>query len=885
VFLARNLVEASTLSLAAILIGSGPALAATDRGQTGEGGQACNPIRGERGDDKLEGTAGPDCIRGRGGDDRIRGRAGDDVLVGGPGADRVSAGKGNDLIRVRGQGKDVVDCGAGEDTVHVGHKDRTTNCEKVNPGDPPPTEADVEAGAATADITPPVGTPMFAYTARSRTMNPDPLTDPEAAIQVISDADDDFYAKTFEPSEGIHTRVRASAIVIEREGEKYALVQADLGGVPYALVQEVLEQIASTGIDGEHLLLSASHTHSSTGPIWPADSGGYNLLGGDFFDPRVFQLTADGIAEAIVEADGRLEPAVVGMGSAELRGAANNRNFEPFKLNEEVQGFTDAEAREASLNREVTVLRVDGLDGDPIGLWSNFAVHQTSFGAQNLLISGDNAATTERIVEHRVARESGLGAPVPGPPGAEPGPVLAWTTGAQGDVSPDGSSTNPDGVSDPALPPDRRSETLEWANGSAAGANLAGRKVAEGILAAWRDAEANLDEAPALSSRQTFATFDGDIVGGEPVGPLEALGAGGIVADDGTCAPAEVLPGQGRKQPIIAGVGAVPQTSPVSLWRIGSLAIASYPFEITTQMGRRIAGEVEDAADGDVNAAVIAGLTNGYQSYTATPEEYDACHYEGSFTLFGRQQGPFLQRIAASLAPSVFDSAPAPPSDPEPPPTAIGVDPVPTATATPDAGDAVTQPAATVARNRQATFSWLGGDPGTVDAPRGETLVRLERFVDGQWRLVGTEDGPRDTTSFDQASDAWTETWQFSACDPLGTYRFRVTGMAVRSAGAAPESYAVTSDSFELGPAEPIEVVQAGVSGTTARVVARYPNPGDPLVALPRRVRDGTATITLAGGNEVTATPDANRLGFEAKVPPGASVQSISVTDGCGNSS
>ncbi len=882
-FSARSFARVSLPVLVAICASPAGAQAALNPSHGAAGGDTCNVIEGERGDDKLEGTEGPDCIRGRGGDDRIKGRAGDDVIGGGGGRDRVWAGRGDDLIRVRGKGKDVVDCGGGDDTAHVGHVDQVTNCETVNP-DPPPTEPDLEAGAATADITPPVGTPMFAYTARSRTMDPDPLTNPEAAIQVISDADDDFYAKTFEPSEGIHTRVRASAIVFESKGEKFALVQADLGGVPYALVQEVLEQIAPTGIDGEHLLLSATHSHSSTGPIWPADSGGYNLLGGDFFDPRVFQLTADGIAEAIVTADGRLEPAEAGMGSVELRGASNNRDFEPFTLNEEVLGLTEAEAREASLNREVTVLRIDGLDGDPIGLWSNFAVHQTSFGAQNLLISGDNAATTERIVERRVARESGLDAPVPGPPGAEPGPVLAWTTGAQGDVSPDGSSTNPDGISDPALPPGRQSETLEWANGSAAGANLAGRKVAEGVLEAWREAEANLDESPVIGSRQTFATFDGDLVDGEPVGPLEALGAGGIVADDGTCAPVDI-PGQGMKQPIIAGVGLIPQTSPVSLWRIGSLAIASYPFEITTQMGRRIAGEVEGAAGGDVDAAVIAGLTNGYQSYTATPEEYDACHYEGSFTLFGRQQGPFLKQIAASLAPAVFDDAPAPPSDLEPPPTAVGTGPAPTATATPDAGDPVTQPPPTVSRNAQATFSWLGGDPGTVDAPRGETLIRLERLAGDEWRLVGTEDGPRDTTSFDQATDAWTETWQFSACDPLGTYRFRVTGRAVRSTGAAPEDYSVTSDSFELGPTSPIEIVQSGVDGTTARVIARYPNPGDPLVALPRRVRDGTATITLTSGAQVTATPDANRLGFEAQVPADSTVQSVSVTDGCGNSS
>jgi hypothetical protein len=53
---------------------------------------------------------------------------------------------------------------------------------------------------------------------------------------------------------------------------------------------------------------------------------------------------------------------------------------------------------------------------------------------------------------------------------------------------------------------------------------------------------------------------------------------------------------------------------------------------------------------------------------------------------------------------------------------------------------------------------------------------------------------------------------------------------------------------------------------------------------LPRRVRDGTATISLVGGGEVVAEPDAERLSFEAEVPEGSEIASVSVEDGCGNS-
>src|SRR3954465_1191210 len=170
--------------------------------------------------------------------------------------------------------------------------------------------AQLRAGAAAAGLTPPGGTPMFAYTARSKLANPEHLAAPP---QLLADPDPNLYAKSFVASRGIHTRIRSRALVLQQGTTKLALVQADLGGLPYALTQSVLERIRSTGIDGDHLLLSATHTHSSTGPIWPLDNLGYAGLGGDLFDPRVFEITAQGIADAILRADHGLQAARAGM--------------------------------------------------------------------------------------------------------------------------------------------------------------------------------------------------------------------------------------------------------------------------------------------------------------------------------------------------------------------------------------------------------------------------------------------------------------------------------------------------------------------------------------------------------------------------------------------
>jgi neutral ceramidase len=261
------------------------------------------------------------------------------------------------------------------------------------------------------------------------------------------------------PSEGIHTRVQARALVLEQDGRKYALVQADLGGIPYALTQEVAKRIAATGITSERILLSATHTHSSTGPIWPADNLGYAALGGDAFDPRAFEVTARGIAEAILRADGQRMPARLGTATAELTGASRNRAFTAFVRNADVPADEAGRARRrptpSSRSCASTTAR-----GRPIAVWSNFAIHATSFGDGNLLFSGDNPGITEQLVEEELAREA-KGRDV----------VNVWTNGNEGDISPNGDA---DRLGD---------EAVQHARTDFAKAHMAGRRVAAGRAA------------------------------------------------------------------------------------------------------------------------------------------------------------------------------------------------------------------------------------------------------------------------------------------------------------------------------------------------------------------------------------------------------------------
>jgi hypothetical protein len=331
--------------------------------------------------------------------------------------------------------------------------------------------------------------------------------------------------------------------------------------------------------------------------------------------------------------------------------------------------------------------------------------------------------------------------------------------------------------------------------------------------------------------------------------------------------------------PLIGGPGIAPSTVPISFWRIGRLGIAAYPAEITKQMGQRIRTSLEQSSAGALDRVVIAGLTNAYLSYTATPEEYGACTYEGSFTLMGREEGYAWLAGATALERSLLRGTAAPAGAPEPPQVSFGTTMSTPPRSTPQAGTALTQPAP-VARYGRAVLRWNGGDP-QVDAPRGRPFVSLQRQAERGWRTVATDDSYLDTTRR-AAGDVWTETFQFDGCFPIGSYRFHVTGRAVRSLGAAATAYALDSRPFTVSPltiASGSPTVAAGV----ASVRPLYPDPGPgALVALPRLVRGATVRLDLSDGTSLPAAdPDGDGV-YTANVGD-ARVTGVSVRDACGN--
>jgi neutral ceramidase len=200
----------------------------------------------------------------------------------------------------------------------------------------------MKVGAASVDITPPLGQVMEGYEVRA-----------SGAI-------------------GIHDRLHARALVAEgADGTIVALMVADLIQVdPHLQELVAAEVLERTGIPRERLQLAGTHTHS--GPMLREPSEVETTIG-------------HGIAEAIVRAWTDRRDAVAAVGIGEVTGIGANRR-----------------PNGGPVDDRVTVTRFDGVDGRPIATHVNYGCHPTTLGPNNLLYSADYPGALCRLMDEAV---------------------------------------------------------------------------------------------------------------------------------------------------------------------------------------------------------------------------------------------------------------------------------------------------------------------------------------------------------------------------------------------------------------------------------------------------------------------------------------------------
>ena len=215
-------------------------------------------------------------------------------------------------------------------------------------------------GAAAVKITPPPGTPMAGY------------YHPRGA-------------------EGVHDELYAKVIVLQQGEVKAALVGLDVIGVDAQLVTRAREQIEqSTGLRGDHVMISATHTHTGR----QEKLGAAGELAKQYTDslPKL-------IAQGAQQAQAALAPAGVSAAVGREESIAFNRRFHmkdgsvgwnPGKLNANIVKPA------GPIDPDVSLVYFQSPDRKPLACYVNYAVHLDNVGG--LQISADLPYTLSKCL-------------------------------------------------------------------------------------------------------------------------------------------------------------------------------------------------------------------------------------------------------------------------------------------------------------------------------------------------------------------------------------------------------------------------------------------------------------------------------------------------------
>lgn len=471
------------------------------------------------------------------------------------------------------------------------------------------------------------------------------------------------------------TDLGAKVLVFRSQGRALVMMRLDLIGVWDTMRQDVAAALRAKGRGdlAEGLLLSATHTHASSGRIM---NHPILELAADEYSPGMYERVLGAMVGAVEDADAQAVPARFGFTTIQSPLLHHDRRCENGPLQDDSMGLIKVEAAE---------------DGRLLAVVVNYAMHGTVLGGAEHSLSADAPG----------AVEYGVTAALPG------APQVLYIQSWAGDMAPHAPSelATQEGF-------DLR-ESYKSLDEIAAGA-------ASVIV-------------PALDSIQTTDTaevrvltmrFPVSMALANPDAPefAEEYPYGGIY-----CVPTtENCPED----------GGVPYTSAsclpfeeewtihdaqISAARLGELGIATLPGEPLTSIGTELRDRVMET--GAFSQVFVWGYSQGYLSYLLHPDDFWMGGYEGASALLGPGGGQFFVDTSVAIANRLVDASAALPFEPvdNTPGAPQALEPLEIEPAL-GAPAIVGQPLA----EDVVEATWVGGDPA-LGTPR----VTLERSEDG----------------------------------------------------------------------------------------------------------------------------------------------------------
>ncbi len=187
---------------------------------------------------------------------------------------------------------------------------------------------------------------------------------------------------------GIRDRLNVRAIVVDNSITTAAMVSVDVGGVPYYIYLHAVQQIEKkTGIPAGNIVISASHTHSS---IQLPRENAENV------DPNVSAFAANfekSVVDVVIEALKNLQPARIGYMTGTSYLNVNRDAIDPV-----TRLWTQAPNYDGPSDKEISVVTLQSLAGEPIAVYYNFGMHPNSMYMSSI-ISADAPGVASSYIE------------------------------------------------------------------------------------------------------------------------------------------------------------------------------------------------------------------------------------------------------------------------------------------------------------------------------------------------------------------------------------------------------------------------------------------------------------------------------------------------------
>jgi neutral ceramidase len=270
-----------------------------------------------------------------------------------------------------------------------------------------------QAGVAEAFVDLPVGTPLSGYTSRCKCFGGDGKADRR----------DSQYKSKFAPSAGVQTRIPTKAFWIANGDQDLVILKLDVIYSFDGLVEELEASIGeATGrdMDGK-VVVATNHSHSSYGDF--SDQVTY-FLGSDRFNAEIDARLVDSMTAVATEAFDTLQPAKIGVGRA--KDWDDGAVYHDRRGDNDGLQFFDGIPAGSYKDPYLSMIRLDTLDDQPIGVLFAFGMHGTVLDGDNPMISSEAPGHVELAVEET------FDTPV----------VVAMLQTGGGDASPGGSDDN-----------------------------------------------------------------------------------------------------------------------------------------------------------------------------------------------------------------------------------------------------------------------------------------------------------------------------------------------------------------------------------------------------------------------------------------------------------